>query len=225
MTTTTASSRRTLSPVQIGLLVVVGLLAVSVEVLILRAYFNSINTAAFFREASYVTTDLANVQREALLLQVETNQVLHDPDRGFKNLELRRSLLANQLRLRAAQATGNPPVTEALQQIDITLEKYDALLALFQTNPASRQPDLNVQFEEVLSSLERQVKTLYDSEEINFFEATSEALRAQRTAELMLLALGALVLFLGVALAVSMSRTVHALRVEMVERIRAEGVN
>ena len=73
--------------------------------------------------------------------------------------------------------------------------------------------------------MERQVKAIYDSEEIGFFEATSEALQAQRTAELMLLALGAMVLFLGVALAVSISRTVRALRVEMAERIRAEEVN
>jgi signal transduction histidine kinase len=86
------------------------------------------------------------------------------------------------------------------------------------------QTGLNVQFEEVLSRLERQVKAVYDSEEINFFEATSEALGVQRTSELTLLPLGAVVLALGVALAISLSRTVRALRIEMTERIRAEGV-
>jgi signal transduction histidine kinase len=225
MTTINVPSRRTLSPVQIGLLVVVGLLALTVEALIMRAYFNSVNTAAFFREASYIVTNQANVQREALLLQVETDRVLHDPARSFNNLELRRSLLANQLRLQVAEARGDPHLTEALQEIGATLEEYDALLALLRADPASRRPDLNLQFEETLSRLERQVKAIYDSEEIGFFEATSEALQAQRTAELMLLALGAMVLFLGVALAVSISRTVRALRVEMAERIRAEEVN
>jgi signal transduction histidine kinase len=225
MTTINVPSRRTLSPVQIGLLVVVGLLALTVEALIMRAYFNSVNTAAFFREASYIVTNQANVQREALLLQVETDRVLHDPARSFNNLELRRSLLANQLRLQVAEARGDPHLTEALQEIGATLEEYDALLALLRADPASRRPDLNLQFEETLSRLERQVKAIYDSEEIGFFEATSEPLQAQRTAELMLLALGAMVLFLGVALAVSISRTVRALRVEMAERIRAEEVN
>jgi hypothetical protein len=78
MSTVNASNRRTLSQIRIGLLVVVGLLAITVEVLILWAYFNSINTAAFLREASYVTTDFANIQREALLLQVETKEAWQD---------------------------------------------------------------------------------------------------------------------------------------------------
>jgi hypothetical protein len=126
MTTISVPSRRTLSPVQIGLLVVVGLLALTVEALIMRAYFNSVNTAAFFREASYIVTNQANVQREALLLQVETDRVLHDPARSFNNLGLRRSLLANQLRLQVAEARGDPHLTEALQEIGATLEEYDA---------------------------------------------------------------------------------------------------
>jgi hypothetical protein len=107
MTTPNATAnRRTLSPVQIGLLVVVGLLAVTVEAMILRAYFNSINTADFFREASYVTTDFANIQREALLLQVETIEAWQEPAPDFKEIELRRALLANQLRLQTARARG-----------------------------------------------------------------------------------------------------------------------
>jgi signal transduction histidine kinase len=218
MTTPNATAnRRTLSPVQIGLLVLVGLLAVTVEAMILRAYFNSINTADFFREASYVTTDFANIQREALLLQVETIEAWQEPAPDFKEIELRRALLANQLRLQTARARGNPQLTQGLQELDVTLQEYDALLALFRADPSSVQTGLNVQFEEVLSRLERQVKAVYDSEEINFFEATSEALGVQRTSELTLLAL-------GVALAISLSRTVRALRIEMTERIRAEGV-
>jgi signal transduction histidine kinase len=224
MNTISASNRRTLSPVQIGLLVMVGLLALAVEALILRAYFHSVNTATFFREASYVTTDLANIQREALRLQAETVKALPDPDPDFKAIELRRALLANQLQLQTGRAQGNPQLTQGLQEINDTLGEYDALLERFRSNPAAGPADLNAQFEEVLSRLELQVKAVYDVEEINFFEAISEALGAQHSAELMLLALGTMVLALGVALAISLSRTVRALRVEMTERIRAEGV-
>ncbi len=56
-------NRRTLSLLQIGLLVVVVALAVSVEALIVRAYLSNTRTAFFFSEANFITTDLAILQR------------------------------------------------------------------------------------------------------------------------------------------------------------------
>ena len=225
MIITNPASRRTLSPLQIGLLLVVAALAVSVEVLILRAYFNSVNTASFFREISYITTDLANLQRESLLLQLETGHFLQNPEETRALLQLRRDLLANQMRLQKAQARDSINVVKALEEIEVTLNRYDALIAPIKDDPGPFSASTQSELEEVLYELERQVKNIYDEQEISFFEATSVALRAQRTSELMLLALGALVLILGLVLAVSMGRTVRALRSEMNERTRAEGMN
>jgi signal transduction histidine kinase/CheY-like chemotaxis protein len=207
------------------LLVVVGVLALTVEALILRAYFNSVNTAAFFREAGYVTTALANLQRETLLLQLETDRFLRDPEGNLEALQLRRALLGNQINTQTAQARNIPHVAKAMSEMRVSLKEYDDLLAQRLDQPGALDSSIDSQIKNVLARLERQVKGLYDSQELNFFEATSAALQAQRSAELMLLALGAMVLVLGLALAASLGRTFRALKVEMAERARAEEVN
>ena len=173
------ASKRTLSPLQIGLLVVIALLAVSVEAMILRAYHNSVSTAAFFQQTSYGgITNLSNVQREALFLHLETDQFLQDPRENFKAVSLRRSVLLNQIHIQTAQSRNNPQLSEAMAEIKLTLDEYDALLAQLESNPDLAQTDMALQVKEVLIRLERQVKAVYDSEEINFFEATSVALQA-----------------------------------------------
>ena len=76
MTHGNATNKRILSPLQFGLFLVVFLLAISIEVLIVRAYFSSGDTAAGVEEARYDVTNLANIQRETLMLQTETDRVI-----------------------------------------------------------------------------------------------------------------------------------------------------
>ena len=68
MLVSTVENRRTLSSVQTSLLVVVGLLVIIVESLTIQTFFSSTKTAKDFEEASFLTTDLANIQREALII-------------------------------------------------------------------------------------------------------------------------------------------------------------
>jgi signal transduction histidine kinase/DNA-binding response OmpR family regulator len=218
-------TRRTLSPLQVGLLVVVALLAMLIEALIFRAYFNSVSTATFFREASFITTDLAKLQREIILLHVEIDRYLQDPETGFNALAVCRSLLLNQIDLQTAQAAGNPRVAAELTEIRQTFDEFDALFSRITEDPHLVDTDVAPQVRSALTHMEHQVKLLYDSEEMNFFVATSQALAVQRNTGLLLLTLGALVMMLGVVLALSLNRTFRALRTEMAERIRAEETN
>lgn len=79
---------------------------------------------------------------------------------------------------------------------------------------------------DVLTSLERQVKNLYDQEEQRFFSATSNAIRAQRTSQILLLAVGGLVLFTGLVLGASLRRSLSARRrVEDALRETSEHLN
>lgn len=103
-----AGKNRILTPLQVGLFLVVVLLAVSVEVLILRSYFGSGATAANVEQSSFEITNLANIQRESLLLRSETEEIINDPGRSIETLKLRRSLLANQLRVHGARQAGKP---------------------------------------------------------------------------------------------------------------------
>lgn len=214
--------RKTLTPVQFGLIVAVGVLVIAVQILILRTYFNSSNTANEFKEASFLFTSLADIQREVLLLQLETNRVFQDPNPDIKSLKLRRALLANQLRLQSNQSADKPLIAPAVKEIKSTLDQYDTMLARFTESDmsmASINPD---QIYDVLSGLGLQTKTLYDQEEQRFFEAFKITLNTQRVSQALLLTVDGLVLVLGVILFVSITRTVRALNTENAERRRAE---
>ena len=113
--------------------------------------------------------------------------------------------------------------TGRLNQIAATLDEYDAMM---EERPGVLIPASEAEtaeFDAVLAGLEQQVKSLYDDEEQSFFLALSRTLRSNQTLQTFLLALSALVLISGGVLAVSLRRTVGALRDEMSERDRVEG--
>ena len=92
-------TRKTLSRLQIGLFVAVAILALVTEAVVLRAYFTSGSATSAVEDRSFVTTGLANIQREALLLNLETGRSLRNPNLNQDAVRLRRALLANQLKL------------------------------------------------------------------------------------------------------------------------------
>jgi len=219
----TSNSRQTLSRVQITLFVLVAAFAVVTEAVVLRAYVTSGNATSAVEDRSFVTTGLANVQRESLLLHIETNKVLRDPSMDPDRVELRRALLGNQMRLQAAQVIGNKNVSERLAQIEQTLDGYDALLKNRLASVELPTAEEAEQFGASLATLESQVKSLYDDEEQRFFQALSSTLRSNQTLQIFLLALSGLVLVSGGVLGLSLRRTVQALRSEMGERDKVEG--
>ena len=221
--THTIDRRSTLSRLQIALFVAVGILAIVTEAVVLRAYFTSGNATKAVEDQSFVTTGLANIQREALLLHLETGRSLREPNLNPDVVILRRALLGNQLKLQSAQVRDDLEVIGKLDKISSTLDSYDTMMEerAGATIPASLRE--TAEFAVLLDDLERQVKSLYDSEEQSFFVALSGTLRSNQTLQTFLLALSALVLISGGVLGVSLRRTVGALRKEMEERDTVEG--
>ena len=216
-------TRRTLSRLQIGLFVAVAILALVTEAVVLRAYFTSGSATSAVEDRSFVTTGLANIQREALLLNLETGRSLRNPNLNQDAVRLRRALLANQIKLQFVKVADNLEATGRLNQIAATLDEYDAMMEERSGVLIPASAAETAEFDAVLAGLEQQVKTLYDDEEQSFFVALSRTLRSNQTLQTFLLALSALVLISGGVVAVSLRRTVGALRDEMSERDRVEG--
>ena len=217
-----SNNRRILSRMQIVLFVGVVVLATVTEVVVLRAYFTSATATHAVEERSFVTTGLADVQREALLLTIGTERTLRDPDLNRDVVNLRRALLGDQLRLQFNQVNNNEEVQSKLDQIVSKLDEYDSMMDVRSGSLDPANETEIAAFNTVLSDLELQVKSLYDDEEESFFLALGETLRSNQTLQSLLLTLSAIVLVSGGVLGLSLRRTVSALRGEMVERERAE---
>lgn len=215
-------SKRSLSIAQICLFVAIAVMAIVVELLILRAILNNTDSIDNSQRASIAITDLANVQREVLLLQLETDRLLLDPEASLAPLELRRALLANQLRIHTLQAVPDTGVRTALDEIQVELDQYDGMLADFIDAEAPARPAIAQGMIITNARVERLVKALYDQEENSVFLAASKDLRTQRTSQMLLLSVGSLVLVLSGVLAISLRRSFRALWKEMAERARAE---
>lgn len=229
-----------LSLPQIALIVAVGLLVIVVGGVMLRTYFSSAGTATTFERAGYTTTNLSNIQREVLLLRIETHALFSDftrgfepiesPGRDFKPVELRRDFLTAQLRVATAQASDNADALAEFDQVASTLAEYDSLLASVRANPTFDRSTTIAQSDKVLIQLERQVKALYDQQEVRFFQATGASLRAIRFSHTLLLVVGAMMLALSLVLAASLRQSVRtafkraydALETEVEDRRRIE---
>ena len=225
---------------QITLIVVVGLLAIATVVLTIQTYFSSNRAATAFEEAGYATTNLSNIQREALLLRIQTHaffsdfsklfEPIEDASRDYMPVELRRKFLSAQLKVATARASGNASALAELEQIGSTLSEYDTLLAFVRANPTSDQSDAIAQSDEILIQLARQVKALYDREEVQFFKATSASLDTQRSSQILLIVVSGIMLALSLVLAVSLRQSVgtafkrayNSLETEILDRKQAE---
>ena len=183
---------------------------------------------------------LANIQRDALLLRIETLAVFRDFDKGFEGIEysdrdfeavdLRRDFLTAQLRVEAAQFSDNADAIARLEQLGNTLAEYDILLALVRADPTFDGLAAIAKSEEILIRLELQVKALYDYQEVRFFQATAASLGAQKSAQSLLLIACIIMVSLCLVLAASLrpsvrtgfKRAYRALETEVKKRRRAE---
>ena len=68
-----------LTSLQTVLLVIIGVLAITIVTLTILASLQSSRNAKTFETSSFLTTNLANIQRETLLLSVETERYINEP--------------------------------------------------------------------------------------------------------------------------------------------------
>jgi signal transduction histidine kinase len=182
--------------------------------------------------ASYVIGDLVKIQRAILLLKVETNKLSQNQDTlAFDTVDRERAVLQSQLRLAISEAAGEERVSAHLTAIQSGLEEFDVILESLKQDPgvdrlATEVPRLDT----VLTELEDSSKSFYNTEENRFFTGISTALRAQKTYENTLTALGILLAFFALVLIVSLWNTVsgqfaqayHLIKAENQERKRVE---
>ena len=200
-----------------------------VEVLIFHAYVNVNRSTAIFGRVVFLTGNLVNVQREALLLNVKIEEL---PDTGnVHGAQVRRALLGNQLHLTEGLGEHDPMVESTLTSLDRDLKVIDRSLARAKADPS--QAILRAEVAEMRPAVHRvtvRIKQLYDAKEQEFFGALSGTLNARRSSERLLVGLSGLVLIVGLALALSLrqrvrkdfARAYQTLTAEVEERKAAE---
>ena len=221
--------RRRRSPLQMALGGVLVVLILVVEVLILQAYVNVSRSTAIFGQVTFLTGNLVNVQREALLLNVKIEEL--PTTRDLRGAQLRRGLLGNQLRVMEGLGQGDARVADALEAMGPDLQLIDRALASGVANPT--RANLDRQVESMRPAIGRiifRIKDLYDAEEQGFFGALSGTLSARNSSERLLVGLSGMVLVVGLALALSLrqrvrkdfARAYQTLTAEVEERKAAE---
>jgi diguanylate cyclase (GGDEF)-like protein/PAS domain S-box-containing protein len=221
--------RRRRGPVQLALGGVLVVLVLVVEVLIFDAYANVKRTTVIFSEQSFLNSSLVNAQREAVLLKDQIEQLPLTGD--LKGVTIRRGLLGNQLNQMEGQGGSDPNIRATLEQAHRDLTLIDRQLARIRANPS--RANLRAGASAMRPAARRlaiSVKQLFDTEEQGLFGAVSGALEARKSSERVLIGLSGLVLFVGLALALSLrqrvrkdfARAYQTLTVEVEERKAAE---
>jgi diguanylate cyclase (GGDEF)-like protein/PAS domain S-box-containing protein len=201
--------RRRRSPLQLALGGALIALILVVEVLILRAYADVSRTTAAFGQASFLTGNLVNVQREVLLLNVKVEEL--PTSRDLKGVQVRRALLGNQFFLLEGQAGDDPLVQATIQGARQDLDAVDQGLVRARARPT--EANLRAEAARMRPPLRRlnvRVKELYDKEEQSFFGAIGAALHARASSERLLVGFSSLVLVVAMALALSLRQRVRS---------------
>ena len=95
-----------------------------VEVLIFHAYVNVNRSTAIFGRVTFLTGNLVNVQREALLLNVKIEELPATGD--VPAAQVRRALPGNQLHLTEGLGEHDPMVESTLTSLDRDLKVIDS---------------------------------------------------------------------------------------------------
>ena len=203
----------------LGLLGVVLLIVfVGLELLLLRSYHETESTTREFKATTDATTALANVQREALLLD-RTIVLLTPGRRTTKTLadaKLRRDLLQRQLDVLASAGADRAPLQWRIRRIRLALAHFDGALASRQRGRMLR----------ALDTLDVEVKQTFDDEEHLLYDALGETLHERSGSQRLAVLLSLLALIMAVVLAAviwravrgSFARAYDALATEAAER-------
>ena len=193
---------------QIVLGILWSLVVIAVQTLIIINYFANRNATANFSQFADITTTLANVQRQVLLLNIGTNQLLENPEIGYEAIEKQRAIIGSQLTVLKAQAAKNPTTLEYITTIQATLQEYDALIETLRDTPPAQFSENLATVDELFHRLEsEQIKPAYDNAELAFFQSFSTGQKNQQNAQLLTISLGVLFFITSILLFVSLIRT------------------
>jgi signal transduction histidine kinase len=202
---------RSLTPIQIVLSVGVGLLLLLTGALIIFANFN-IKAANTALNSGYVLNDLAQIERGILMLRIETEEFIQDPQKAnLEGVDRQRAILGNQLRLATTEAADDTRVTRALTDIHNRLGQFDETLDRVRADPTPEQiTSYTPPLRQVLTELESLTKSFYNNEENRFFVNIATALETQSRYQMLLLAMSGFLAILGLGLIISLRRSVNS---------------
>ncbi|GAB4501800.1 MAG: hypothetical protein Fur0035_13440 [Anaerolineales bacterium] len=209
---TVSPSRARISPWLTGTGVLLLLVILAFSVLIFQNFTATQAADATFRHETDLITDLTNIQRGNLLLQLATNNLLSGDAPGLEEIDRYRASLASQVRIFAAQAADRPQAAQAAQDIQRALDEYDALLTPLRQSPSpAAYAQARPAFDALFKRLDVEfIKPAYDKIELGFYQSISDNLKIQQRAQVLMMVLGILFLFvsggLGVAVANSSRR-------------------
>ncbi|GAB4485324.1 MAG: hypothetical protein OHK0010_03940 [Anaerolineales bacterium] len=189
---TVSPSRARISPWLTGTGVLLLLVILAFSVLIFQNFTATQAADATFRHETDLITDLTNIQRGNLLLQLATNNLLSGDAPGLEEIDRYRAALASQVRIFAAQSADRPQAAQAAQDIQRALDEYDALLTPLRQSPspaayAQARPAFDALFKRLDVEL---IKPAYDNIELAFYQSISDNLKIQQRAQVLMMVLG-----------------------------------
>jgi hypothetical protein len=131
-----------------------------VEVLIFHAYVNVNRSTAIFGRVTFLTGNLVNVQREALLLNVKIEELPATGD--VREAQVRRALPGNQLHLTESLGEHDPMVESTLTSLDRDLKVIDRSLARADPSQASLRAEV-AEMRPAVRRVTVRIKQLYDA--------------------------------------------------------------
>jgi diguanylate cyclase (GGDEF)-like protein len=197
---------RRIRPLQVLLGVLLVGVMISVELLLLRAYTSARETTSSFKNSTLTVTNLANVQREILLLNAEALRMVGGED-DVRDLKLQRALLARQLSIAVDLDVPN----EELQVVLDALDSFDSQARhLIQKTAGQERSTALKTFARSSEALEREMKELYDRQEQRFLGDLGKELESGASSQQSILLLGIVVMVIALTLAVLIRRSVRS---------------
>jgi diguanylate cyclase (GGDEF)-like protein len=200
--------RRLLAALGTSLLV----LFLVIEILLLRSYQQTERTTRDFSDTTGTTTAIANLQREALLIEQQIARLPAGRGRSdaLAAVELRRGLLARQLDVVSGAASRRPALGRRIGDIKSTLSRFDrAFSALARRGTREDERSQRSELERSLRLLGQQVKETFNEEEHALYAALTHTLHDRANDQRLVVGLSALALLLGCVLAAAIWRAVR----------------
>jgi diguanylate cyclase (GGDEF)-like protein len=147
------------------------------------------------------TTNLHNLQREALRLLQQLTELNHGGD--IAAVTVRRGLLARQVSIVWSLFPTSSPQARRLQDIQLELSHFPWSRL---EKPEAAEAAAQATAKTLISGIEVQIKNLYDEQENFFYEATLHSLKAKRDSQHALVLLLSLVVLLAVCWLVLLRR-------------------
>ena len=197
-------------------------LIVAVEVFIARAIISKSDIVDFTSDASLDITSLANLRRDALHLQLASDNFLGHPAAGFNGIGADRALLYNDLRSQADRSSNDPVRQAKIKEVQTDLDLHHQLLNEFVAAKSEDLPAIILSAREAMTNANANIDDLYEGAVDGLFLAASSSLQTQRSSQIMLYSVGGLVLLVGGGLAFSLQRSFRSHKKEIAVRAEAQ---